>query len=1505
MRIKAFLLAMIMCACIIIPIPVAQASEFMSVTPVGNNKLAISGYSENASMVTLRSLYFGEVKPDENYEISNNDYDGIHHIEIKEVVKNSYMFELEVNEAGYYLISVTDNNGRKETTTYNKEKETSEFTDSKHIFKIRNESYIVLAQDSNYTTLMPVKDYGIYNGDDIDAHIKNYSEWIQQDIKNYVTDVTLPDEAFFEEYGTLVGMKDNVGIFKNDIIRILSNNVDNRDFTQYEVCDVFEKDNSLIAENLRLSDLTLIENQIKRETLIEFTAPKADNYNVAVGLAGEGCAKFELTALNGKRQFDNLSLINREYRGNSDDFSQEISLNAGEKIYLHIYPVTGSISLNFSVTGENDTYSLECVEQSDNKLWMEECNENGRFAYDLNDGTENRIVNVSRYSKLYFRPVIKLNNEFFTSVQINTLTVGENVRKLIQSNFKRSDFSELYSKIDIDILFDEQLKLLYEVVSLKDENGQDVSDIKKGTITATAKVINPMPKSKEFMLAVALYDESGRVLKITKEDFEISKNNEEEYSISISIDNDYIGAYAKVYLWNTVESMSPVREKISDNLSTSNSGKTGNWRIYEKPSGSVNYAEFSEQSLSGTNTVVSNNSNLPYVYWNHNDSNNTAFIRPHKGVDEVIEFTVPYDGNWKIDLTYKNIGTDVLGGDGGRLTLSYLPKNESILRNFAAKKVHISTENPTTSHYITTVYANAGDKIILSAYAEIAGYGDKWEINYSIFETKDKGIVIDDKFSDILPITSSGKKASSADTEVPVWIGINGFFADSEVMKEKVSYLKRYIPEFGLILSMNNPRGFENAEYFEANNIPVIMQSYGTGFENYVDGFRGFEWDWDNLELNDIRYSHFLSGTAHAFALPHYATKEVFSRMAKSSAKNGFSGFGYPDFVWMYGHRGRTGYNPETIKAFREDLLKLDEGLLCDDGLWNFHDYYRYYTGANEELMPEDFGFASWDEYEPLSKSDYESAENAGVDTTHHWSLLDFLCHYEWLKFAQYIGRVSDDNDAVSQILVNAEYFANGVDYKFLNKLISVDMTEDEYFGNTDYLDGAYYRQKYMTENSKNMNTGGVMEAGDGGNAGAYYSDEIAYLAAFELGALSYIKHLEADYLYQGETYNKERDSQILSFAAGFSDAKSLNLDKRTADFTVISGRNHIRPWNGRIWAEAGDWYPWDLRLSFEENREFYLSKMGYNFESVSQEALKDIEREEVAVFSPTVITDNMWKLFYDKVKSGFIKNGIVSAERFKTCVTEKLKLENFNELYPQMSYQSESVELNGIVTNNGKIVNDKAITYKGELYSVNSADIPILYLDEKPVLAKRQVGEGNLYILLFDDGLMENYDLSEIVYDYILKQNGISPMYRSLINSGSVTTDYTITKEQQNSIDGDLGASVRVYENKEELTVVGIQNSLGRIQINADTTSTGISIPYEIEGETKVKILMEKDKSYKYIAIPSMEEGRAEVDEDGYINIGFTNKSHQIFFILPENSQKDFSDILLMQNLWKEALKF
>lgn len=140
--------------------------------------------------------------------------------------------------------------------------------------------------------------------------------------------------------------------------------------------------------------------------------------------------------------------------------------------------------------------------------------------------------------------------------------------------------------------------------------------------------------------------------------------------------------------------------------------------------------------------------------------------------------------------------------------------------------------------------------------------------------------------------------------------------------------------------------------------------------------------------------------------------------------------------------------------------------------------------------------------------------------------------------------------------------------------------------------------------------------------------------------------------------------------------------------------------------------------------------------------------------------------------------------------------------------------------------------------------------------------------------------------------------MFKSIKNTGELTEEFHATDEYLEKLSDDIGASARVYEN-ENITVVGVQNSLGRFMAAKNDSDM---IPYTLNNsETSIIVLLKPNTMYHYISVPGELSGIIVSDSQGYTEISFENTSHEIF-VLSEDEQ-NLLNISLDVELWKEAI--
>lgn len=1351
-----------------------------------------------------------------------------------------------------------------------------------NIFTAEEKEFIMLDYEDEAFLVMGMNDCGKCAEEGIESALS-----VPGSMQNYV-----PEEAFIptgemlEKYPGLIGKNDGIS---NDMWKIYSNPENSCDVSLYLQSAREKTESGILDFNiLRTADkVSALENS--EETVISFTVPKSGDYNIRFS----GNASARLTMREKNDLFDTKLL---ESSKNGKGINVSVKANSESKINLHLYPQAQEMTFNYTLTIGDEVYDFAECDLETEGWWIKSEGQNKVLSMHSGEIKEN-----SGKSE-YLRPVFWLSEQYFLNNKLNLSKTGDGVLALLRSALSSEALGKIYDKYELETILN---KAPSEFKILPRENAD-------GEIGAILK--NDTDLIKRGEMYVSGYKD-GKMLSVEKKSFVVPERSTETITAAVQP-----GDTVKQFLW---ESMKPVKETQKRelpcyHLKDIKKGKEGSWSFYKKSTNQTDFSKYTALYF-GSDGAVKGDAGLPSLQWiskfegypcvrSESDTSGSKYVTNNQG-SMVICFTIPYSGNWKIDFKYKNVGLDVIGGDGGYFNFSFLPKGRTDdVRIFKCIDGGVSTTSPMWDNYSSIIYAEGGDKIMLALDPKNDGYADRWVIDYNIYETEESGNVIyEDYEKDKRSKPPVYEKENGAAAEnVNVWVGMSSV-SDSAVMQDTILYLKKYIPNMGIVSFQGYPEENSNSDFFRENNIPVMIQNFGTDYADYIEENDAWEYSYRHIPMNS-EDNQKLSGTGHAFALPHSAVREVFGRVIKSAAKSGYSSFGYADCVWDWGAYGKAGYNNQTVKAFSEDLCGTDDGLKVNGENFGFWDYFSYYTGG-EALQPQNFGFNSWEEYQPIDFEEWQRRTRLGISTDYDYALMDMLCHYELLKFMQFIGDRAAENGIKPQIMVNAEFFPNGVDLLFLNRLNNMYFTDEEFFGDTDFLDGAYYRRDYLIKNAKEnaINAGGVMEAGGGGNAGAYYEPEIAYASAAELGLLGTVEHLEADFLYPNRLdfisnipAMRTRDESILSYAMGFDLGKSLDLKKRKSDFACISSRVHLKQWS-----YSSEYKPWSSRLDFDDNQDFLLSKMGYNFDGISQEGISDSELPKTVVYAPKVATQAYFEKLLNLNKSGAVKNVIMSAGRIEKTVTADMKLESFAEKNPDFDFETAAADLKGglIKDASGKFVSSSRYALSGSLYSPKSGDEAVLtinFLSSKyPLLVRRKAGNGNLYIMLFDADSKDNYALSEAVYNWVLSQNGILPMYKNVSDGGELTEEYSSTEAYAVKVEKDMGVSVRIYEN-DGIIAVGIQNSHGRFMAEKN----GISmVPYELKDSvTTADVKLSPNKEYSYIQIPSGLRGTVTTDKDGVARLSFNDTSHEIFVMADDEVLNDISKRL---ELWHEGLQF
>lgn len=891
-----------------------------------------------------------------------------------------------------------------------------------------------------------------------------------------------------------------------------------------------------------------------------------------------------------------------------------------------------------------------------------------------------------------------------------------------------------------------------------------------------------------------------------------------------------------------------------------------------------------------------------------------ASTRNNKG-QLIIEFTAPRGGNYKFDFNCKNIGTDVLGGDGGSAAVTFYGKNDKLDATAVGSiGIPVSSKNPQEVKMSKNVKLKRGQSIALRFGANVDGFGDCYRVKYSVETTEEEGeLYTNNGIKSYLPQPPEGKQLTAAPyREGLVWIGADGGWATSDYAEEVTDILKKYIPNMGMIVLSGKPEVNPKAEYYAKKGVPTFVQHFGDGDTyKYYSETDAWEYNWNGVAATPGS-GFALAGTAHSSALPHTSVWEWAERLIQSSIRSGYGGYGYMDFVWDWGMgRGVAGFNPQTLEAFRKDLKGEDEGILLSlDGtsrIWHFEDFAKYYTGAM--LTPEDLEYESWDEYTPMTYNEYLQSKDA--DHTQNNLLMDLLVTYEWLRLAQHFCDVSDEEGGMTQVMPNPEDAANGGDFLFLSALDKLEMSSEEFFGDTEYLDGAYYRFNYLTsKKSDACSPGIVLECGDGGNGGSYYDLPIAYAAAYELEAATGVTHLETDFIVSGRAsvsdcanvkVYKDRYQTITSYARGFIDAQEDGVKRINPDFISVTSRKVNRPW-------GDEWHVWEWLLDWKGSPDSLLSQNGYIFEGIGEDGVFDIQPgQEIVVYSPDRPTQYHFDYVIDSVKNGDFKKIITNGASIERIIDYKYNQKNMSEVYPEYAFEAEEKSLSGnVVDENGNVLAEGIDIESTTVYK-NSDYETVLSVGDVPVLVKKNVGEGEVLVYCLDPNENNNYYVSQAVYDYVLGNAGIKKHFETVEATGEFKDGY----EDRGTV-ASMGhfaenASVRLYENG-DLKVVGIQNPLSRNMVGKEDMANKKTIAYELKNaKTTVKARLEPNTEYHYVALPSGQKGIVQTDDEGFAELSFENTGHEIFYCLPASTENDvkLSEIAARLLIWQDSLTY
>ena len=945
-------------------------------------------------------------------------------------------------------------------------------------------------------------------------------------------------------------------------------------------------------------------------------------------------------------------------------------------------------------------------------------------------------------------------------------------------------------------------------------------------------------------------------------------------------------------------------------------GNSGPWSFYtvgqNKDNLQTDYTpvlpkQYMEFTLISPNSTPSN----PAIYWTQEDEENGLLCMTPEGDhvnngqgSMIIAFTAPHSGNWEYSLNVKNIGTDVLG-DGGNATWTFIDEDSTLDNSFVGS-FYLGGADPASElkNYTEYIYLEEGETLFMRIDPGIDAWGDKFMANYTISAADKEGKHYENKgvdgYLNNYPETKETRGAPYRDDLM--WIGIDGTLVDNmEYAPAVMNLLKKYSDNsLGVIALDHFPERRSNMSYYADRNIPVINQFYGSyNSLKYFEATDSFEKHWTGTWDKNTAYSY----GGHSGAIPSEGYKNVFDSYIKSAVRNGASGYGHMDYIWFWPYgRGESMHNRQTIEAFRKDLKGEDEGLnLTIDGgeavNWHFKDYAEYYMGSM--LEPQDLGYQSWDEFQPVMKYENDASENPEYEFSQKFLLSDMLTSYEWLKRAQQWTELAEDEGGFVQIMGNPEDMANGADFKFLTALDKLKMATEEYFNVCSNLDGAYYHMPYLYSfKDDDLSVGVVLEGGGGGNAEGYYEDEVAYIYAYEALSAFDSDHMEIDFypnpsmtlaeMAQNPTFI-ERINCILNYARGYADSKKDDIHSLPRDFISITSRRISRPW-------GKEWNPLAYSISNDGAPEMYFAKNGYLFEGIAEEGvteyISDDNPQKIVSYSPDRPVQHHFETILDMVRRGTIENIVIPAWSVREIVTDKYEIKDIAGLYPEFESESEAMTIDA---GSGE--------FETLIYSMKSGGYETeVTLGDIPLMLSMPYGKGKIYMVLFDPNKPENMPLSSMCYDKLFEENGIPKRWESLEAEGMPIegTANVVTEEYLSRNAFERLATVKMYENDDDMTVVSVQNPMSRFMcFNAECPSFNINMPYYIEGSTKVKVLLEPDTTYTYAVMPSAKRGEVTTDADGYAYLAFEDTCYELFYLKEKTTENQIE----MNNLIERSL--
>jgi hypothetical protein len=878
---------------------------------------------------------------------------------------------------------------------------------------------------------------------------------------------------------------------------------------------------------------------------------------------------------------------------------------------------------------------------------------------------------------------------------------------------------------------------------------------------------------------------------------------------------------------------------------------------------------------------------LPMATWDENQPQQTIKIRAEKDAGQpnnqgqmLAAWRVPATGNWDVKMHVANVGLGVFGGDGGKVTLTRWQPDEQYNTSYVdSAQIPFSSKDQQPSVTIHTVLKlSADDRLAFLFDAGIDGYGDAFVATLTATPTDKPGVDVPmrgvEGFLPLLPQTYAPKGAALR--EGLFWLGCDGRWATSAYAQEAITFFQQYVPQLAIVAVNSFPDRLKLPNFYRQLNIPTLIQTHGSGYEPYFKAKNAFEVNWQMQDMGIPRTGP-LTGSSHASAKPHPAVRHAFANLTQAAIRKGYSGFGYHDMVWMWGGgRGRSGYNEQTIKAFRQALLGQDEGLMISlhgqpSRRIHFRDYAMYYIGGMPE--PSAFGLASWADYSPMTKAAFDA--NPPTDVTPHDLLFDLLCSYQWLRLADYLGQTAQAEGGFFQCMPNPEDMANHCDFLFASALDSVAATSEEFFRSPKFMDAAYVRFHSLANRKRvGHQVGIVMETGPGGNEYPYYANQVSYAIAYELTLATQADHAEGDFWpgrrdamqqVMTSSINRARAQQLLAYGLGFRHAREDQAQRIAPDFVSVTARRILRPW-------GQDYSPWSIKLDTPMSPDMLLAESGFSFSGIGEDSLESLDfPQKLLVYTPDIPTEQGWQRMVQLLEAGKASHAIVTAPALQEVITRAFNRRSLASLFPNMATHRVDAKASGRLQSNTQ---EAMGTFEiaGPLYQWDDANV-VLSVGNQPIVMQKTMGLGVVNMLLFDPTEAANESLAKQVYQYLLGKLAI----------------------QSNWASRD-GASIRLYQQGKTI-IAGVQSAKAHDRHYFEQKIDGkCFLDYAVDNQTAFTLRLKANTQYNWVCLPSGGIGKTTADEIGGVHLQLPRTNYELFFLTPTDPADNARQVRLLK---------